>query len=591
MSEQLIALEFLHTNKYQPRHDIENQTWQAKLNKLAKSIEENATDDFDGLLQEPTAREIGDGHYELAFGHRRKAAFELLFNQGKSRYGYMRVNVRELTDEQMFDLAWDENEERENLNPVDEGEAYATYMREFNKTSKEAGARFKVAEETIRSKIRFGKAPETLKEKMRAGEINENAARFLLILTRVLPNNEQALLDTIKEISDGERPEEAVEQALRMSQNTKIITVNGDEDRGMFSTKAKTFKYLPELTSKAAMEALDWENNEWVQHAFAGYGADVADAINYFRVNVHYLAANPQPELLIEKLNHLIKPPACTACPLFAVIDGFGFCGWVACFDRKKAASEEAELHKVSETVGIAVYSKEDGAAKVISQWNEKHKALFTKKHADLRLRIPGSFNYNNFEGIPSHLQVVVVGKTLEALKKAEEKTAAAIESKHDTGINYETRRAMQQIRDAQISLFTWEQALPAFAKVLESVVCIDLLDKIYDELITGDFLETPEDAQLSDKELESMKKPARLALLRKRVVYKLLDSRMEYTEVTKIQGSKTPVVLFAKHLQELATTWGVKLPKDFLTKAAEHDEAVKLAIAELDKPDKDGAE
>lgn len=63
-------------------------------------------------------------------------------------------------------------------------------------------------------------------------------------------------------------------------------------------------------------------------------------------------------------------------------------------------------------------------------------------------------------------------------------------------------------------------------------------------------------------------------------------DGLLQAPTVRAIGGDR-----YQKYLQELATTWGVKLPKDFLTKAAEHDEAVKLEIAELDKPDKDGAE
>lgn len=584
MKETFIHLDLLDPNPYQPRQHEDP----AAIQELAENILRTATVDFDGLLQAPTVRAIGGDRYQLAFGHTRKAAFAYLFSQGHERYNIMRVFVRDLTDVQMFEAAVAENIKRRDLNPIEQAESMRRYMDEFGKTSAEAGEFFNCSEENVRAKVRLLNLPAMAQDKLRAGEINETAARSLLTLTRVLPNNEEALLETVKEIDNGERPEQAVEQVLRSSPNTKIITVNGDEDNGTFSTKAKTFKYLPVVTLNDVKHTLGVQSETviWEGAIERLYKGDK-------KTHQEYFSDEPQKLEALDKLAHLIKPPACTACPLFAVIDGFGFCGWVACFDRKKAASEEAELHKVSETVGIAVYSKEDGAAKVISQWNEKHKALFTKKHADLRLRIPGSFNYNNFEGIPSHLQVVVVGKTLEALKKAEEKTAAEIEARHDApAINYERRRAMQQIRDAQISLFTWEQALPVFAKVLESVVCIDLLDKIDDELITGDFLELPEDAKLSDKDLETMKKkPARLALLRKRVVYKLLDSRMEYTEVKKIEGSKTPVVLFAKHLQELATTWSVKLPKDFLTKAAEHDQAVKLAIAELDKPDKDGAE
>jgi len=128
---------------------------------------------------------------------------------------------------------------------------------------------------------------------------------------------------------------------------------------------------------------------------------------------------------------------------------------------------------------------------------------------------------------------------------------------------------------------------MPAFSKLLDGVTCVDLLHRIDDELRTGGILDLPDEADIpSDKDLQKMKKPVHLDLMRKRIVYQTLESRMEYDDTQKIRKSKTPVSQFAKYLQGLATSWGVKLPKDFEEQAKAHDEAVKLAIAELDKKD-----
>ena len=125
---------------------------------------------------------------------------------------------------------------------------------------------------------------------------------------------------------------------------------------------------------------------------------------------------------------------------------------------------------------------------------------------------------------------------------------------------------------------------MPAFSKLLEDVTCIELLHRIDNQLSTGGILDLPDAADIpANKVLGKMKKPAQLDLLRKRIIFQTLEDRMKYDDEQNIQKSKTPVTLFAKYLQGLATTWGVKLPKDFMTKAAEHDEAVKLEIAEYD--------
>lgn len=567
-----IPLEKIVYNRYQPRKTMDA----GELEKLAGSILQNT------MLQKPTARPQADGCYELAFGHRRFEAYKLLAAQQGSAFSAMPLIIRELTDEQMFDLAWDENEERADLNPIDEGKAYETWMREFGKTSKEAGLRFHTSEENIRAKIRLGTLPELAKEKVRNGELNETAARSLLTITRLFPGNEFPLKQAIEEIQvQGEKPEAALASVLRTEGRAKII---GSESDGHFSMKAKTFKYLPELTRKAAMEALDYENNEWVRHAFAGYGVDIPEAIGYFKTNIHYLAAHDQPELLIEKLNHLINPPACTACQFFAQVDGTGYCAMPACFDRKKEAAEEDELHKVSEKTGIAVYTEADGVAKELNRWNDKHHNAFNKKHADLRLR--KSTRYNTWEGIPSYFAVVAVGNLFKTWKKADEQTKAFNDARNsDSGsrVDYERQRAIRQIRDSQTSLFAWEFAAPLFATVLDGVTQIDVLMRIEDEMMTGDVLDQPK-VDLDEKSLNKLSKPARLSLLRKVIVYKMLDSRMDFNTSKKITDSKAQVSAFAKHLQGLATAWGVKLPKDFEAQAQTYDEAIKLAVAELDQ-------
>lgn len=583
MNELFIELEHLLPNPYQPRQHEDP----AVVQELAENIERNATDDFDGLLQAPTVRAIGEGHYQLAFGHTRKAAFAYLFNQGKSRYGRMRAYVRELTDVQMFEAAVAENIKRRDLNPIEQAESMRRYMDEFHKTSVEAGEFFNCSEENVRAKVRLLNLPAPVQEKMRAGEVNENAARSLLTLTRMLPNNEEVLAETVKEISDGEKPEEAVELALRGHPNTKII---GDESDGHFSMKAKTFKYLPKITWQYAHQILDINSESviWEGAIEQLYKGNKKTHQEYFSE-----PDNIEPDALgkLDKLAHLIKPPACTACPMFAVLDGTGYCAWAACFDRKKEAHEEAELHRVSEAVGIAVYSKEDGSAVELHRWGDRDQNAFKKKHADLRLRRSNS--YNTWEGIPNYFAVVAVGNLFQTWKKADEKTKAfndAHNNNNTSKADYERERAIRQIRDAQLSLFAWNIAAPVFATLLDGIKVVDVLSRIDDEMSSG-ILDSFDEMMINGGKLKKMSKPAALAHLRKSIVYAMLGNRMNWNDENKIRSSKTPVATFAKHVQGLATTWGVKLPKDFLEKASEHDEAVKLAIAELDKQGKDGDE
>ena len=563
-----VPLKSIVYNRYQPRTLMDP----TELENLAESIREN------GMMQKPTARLLEDGCYELAFGHRRFEAYKLLTAQDKTSYGNMPLIVRELDNQQMFDLAWGENNEREDLNPIDEGNAYATYMREFEKTSKEAGEYFKTSEENIRAKVRLEKLPDMVKEKVRAGELNETAARALLTLTRVLPNDQHALKEALHDIKDGDKAEDAVESALRSSPNTKII---GNESGAHFSMKAKTFKYLPELTRQDAMKGLDWENNEWTKRAFAGYGVDIEEALQFLnmRLSVNNYGEAELIKSLIDKLNHLIKPPACTACPFFAQMDGIGFCALPTCFERKKEATDLADLHQTSEKTGIAIYADKDGKSTELTGWDDKHRKYWEKKGPDLRLKQDNRNRYHAgiYSGIPDDIAIVVVGKTYENWKKAEE------QSRQDKGeqrerVDFELQRRINDIVEAQTETFVWEVVTPLFARLLDGVAQVDFLESLSENL---DYYPSDVVPDRDQHRRKNMKKAERLNQVRRLIIF---DVFYRNDLNNNRSDTKTPTAVLAKHCQGLATTWGVKLPKDFIDQAKTYDEAISLAITELDK-------
>lgn len=139
MTDSYIALDQIRPNPWQPRQ-VEDAE---EVQKLAQSIAEI------GLLQTPLARAAGDGAYELAFGHRRLAAYRLLRDQDgdggqkisnyPSKWGHMPLIIQALTDEEMFRMAISENLKRQDLNPLEEAKSMARYRDEFGKTSAEIG--------------------------------------------------------------------------------------------------------------------------------------------------------------------------------------------------------------------------------------------------------------------------------------------------------------------------------------------------------------------------------------------------------------------------------------------------------------------
>jgi ParB family transcriptional regulator, chromosome partitioning protein len=105
-----VSIQEIAPNPYQTRREFD----EAGLQELATSMRAHG---FYGHL---VARQVGD-RYELAYGERRLRAAQ---QAGLTR---LPLAVRDLTDEQMLELAVTENVLRKDLNPIEEAEAYQLF--------------------------------------------------------------------------------------------------------------------------------------------------------------------------------------------------------------------------------------------------------------------------------------------------------------------------------------------------------------------------------------------------------------------------------------------------------------------------------
>ncbi len=142
------------------------------IEQLKKSIREA------GLLQTPIGRMSGED-VQLAFGHSRLAAFRQMEEQ---QYSTFPVDIRELSDMQMFELAVRENRDRKDLTPIEEAKAMQTYRDVFKKSTIEIGELFQITDSAVRNKIRLLGLPEDLQAAMGEHKISEGTAREMLVL-------------------------------------------------------------------------------------------------------------------------------------------------------------------------------------------------------------------------------------------------------------------------------------------------------------------------------------------------------------------------------------------------------------------------
>jgi ParB family chromosome partitioning protein len=151
-------------NPHQPRTRFDDE----KLAELAASIKST------GVLQPLLVRTDPAGGYQLIAGERRLRAAILA--------GLERVPaiVREVTDQEMVELALVENIQRENLNPIDEAKAFRTLTSDLKLTHEQVSERVGKGRVTITNSLRLLGLPVEVQEMVSRGTVSSGHARALL---------------------------------------------------------------------------------------------------------------------------------------------------------------------------------------------------------------------------------------------------------------------------------------------------------------------------------------------------------------------------------------------------------------------------
>ena len=191
----LIPLDRIRDNPYQVRHDYSN------IAELAQKIRDmkGALPATIGLIHPPTARLTdeavmadGNWHVELAEGHRRLRAFYLLRDgapdlglEPDADYDEMPINLVELEDQAMDDIAWDENTARKDLSPVEQAQSLQHTIETFHITQSELADRRRLGRSTVANKLRLLALPNDLLQAIHDGRLTERHGMSYLPLVDV----------------------------------------------------------------------------------------------------------------------------------------------------------------------------------------------------------------------------------------------------------------------------------------------------------------------------------------------------------------------------------------------------------------------
>lgn len=156
-------IEQIRPNRFQPRLRYSED----ELEGLARSIKEQ------GIIQPLMVRKDGGG-YELITGERRLRAAK------KAGLAQVPVIVKTVTDADMLEMSIVENIQREDLNPMEEAEAYHQLMTTFNLTQDQVATRVGKSRSAVTNFLRLRKLSEQLKASITDGDMSMGHARALL---------------------------------------------------------------------------------------------------------------------------------------------------------------------------------------------------------------------------------------------------------------------------------------------------------------------------------------------------------------------------------------------------------------------------
>lgn len=160
-----LTCDAIQRNPYQPRQTFD----EAEIADLADSIRTH------GILQPLVVRRAGEG-FELIAGERRLRAAQA------ADWQQVPVQIRDVDDRQMAELAIVENVQRKDLNAIEKAESFQRYIDQYHCTQEEVASRVNVDRSTVANLIRLLELPPDVKRMVMQGEISQGHARALLPL-------------------------------------------------------------------------------------------------------------------------------------------------------------------------------------------------------------------------------------------------------------------------------------------------------------------------------------------------------------------------------------------------------------------------
>ena len=200
-SKTTLKLSQVEPNRKQPRKKFDKES----LEELAESIRQY------GIIQ-PIVVCKRDDYYEIIAGERRWRAAK------KAGLKEVPVVIKEYTDKEIAEISLIENIQREDLNPVEEANAYKKLIEEYGLTQEELAQRISKSRAAVTNTLRLLKLHSEIQNMLVNGEITAGHARALLGI-----EDQNIQLELAEKITGGSLSVRQTEDLVRLYNNPPAV--------------------------------------------------------------------------------------------------------------------------------------------------------------------------------------------------------------------------------------------------------------------------------------------------------------------------------------------------------------------------------
>ena len=241
-----IDLDLIEPNNFQPRTSFDEE----RLEQLAQSIKAN------GIIQPLLVRRLSTDKYQLVAGERRWRAAQ--------RAGLHRVPcvVKEIPEDKMLELALIENIQRQELNAIEEAQAYKRLIETLGLTQEMVAQRVGRDRTFITNYLRLLRLPEDIQRMVEAEQLSMGHARALLGVDE--PEIQRKMAKEVSEKGLSVRQiERAIKRIVEGEETETVTTVKEDPN-----FKAAEDKLRRKLSSKVHIQVNQKSNGGKIEIEF-----------------------------------------------------------------------------------------------------------------------------------------------------------------------------------------------------------------------------------------------------------------------------------------------------------------------------------